>query len=216
MTDPPPETRPHASRWSWPRFWRNAAVIAIVLALGVWFALAGVVPNLVPKNFGVVEDGSVYRSGVLTSAAMHDVIDGHGVRTVIDLGAHEPGTAAQRREEEVVRVMGARYVRLPLYGDGTGDPNQYVRALRIMTDPDAQPVLVHCSAGSERTGAAVAFYRMIVAGEPLDEAYAECAQFRHDPARNERLRPYLERWHAEVERAFRDGGEIAYDGPTPP
>lgn len=212
MTDPPPETR----RWSWARFWRNAAVIAAVVAFAVWFAAEGVAPNLAPKNFGVVEDGSVYRSGVLTSAAMHDVIDDHGVRTVIDLGAHEPGTAAQRREEEVARVMGVRYVRLPLYGDGTGDPNRYAEALRIMTDPGAQPVLVHCSAGSERTGAAVAFYRMIVGGEPLDEAYAECARHRHDPARNDKLRPYLEKWAGEVENAFRGGGVIAYDGPTPP
>jgi len=215
MSDSPLETRPEARRWSWPRFWRNAGVIAALVGLGAWFAVEGVVPNLVPKNFGVVDEGAIYRSGVLTSAAMSDVIKDHGVRTVVDLGGHEPGTPGQRREESVAQVLGARYVRLPLFGDGTGDPNQYVEALRIMTDPGEHPVLVHCSAGSERTGGAVALYRMIVEGVPFEQAYAECSEYRHDPARNTRLRPYLERWRPEIERAFRDGGEIAYDGPSP-
>lgn len=219
MSDQPPATRtspdPRPRGWSWARFWRNGAVIAAVVGLGVWFAVEGVAPNLSPKNFGVVHEGTIYRSGVLTSAAMHDVIKAHGVRTIVDFGAHEPDTPGQQREEQVAAVMGARYVRLPLFGDGTGDPNRYVEALRVMTDPGAPPVLVHCSAGAERTGGAVALYRMIIEGAGFDEAYAECAQFRHDPARNTKLRPYLERWRPEIERAFREGGTIEYDGPSP-
>lgn len=219
MSDQPPATRPSPDPrprgWSWARFWRNGAVIAAGVGLGVWFAVEGVAPNLSPKNFGVVDEGAIYRSGVLTSAAMHHVIKARGVRTIVDLGGHDPDTPGQRREEAVAGVMGARYVRLPLYGDGTGDPNRYVEALRLMTDPGAHPVLVHCSAGSERTGGAVALYRMIVEGVPFDRAYAECTQFHHDPTRNGKLRPYLERWRPEIERAFREGGTIAYDGPSP-
>ena len=210
---PPGPPKP-GHEWSWARFSRNAVIIAGAIALTVWFIVEGVVPNVVPKNFGVVEEGAIYRSGVLTTAAFEDVVEDNDVRTVVDL-RHEARNT--QREKAAAEALGLRYVQLPLFGDGRGDPNMYVQALRIMNDPEAQPVLVHCSAGAERTGGAVALYRHIFEGVPLDEAYAECAEHRHDPARNPNLKPMLDAWVDEIERAVRTGGTIDYtpgDGPA--
>jgi len=48
-----------------------------------------------------------------------------------------------------------------------------VRFLRVVTDPANAPVFVHCQHGSDRTGVAVAAYRIVVQGWTKEEAIAE-------------------------------------------
>ncbi|GJM18583.1 MAG: hypothetical protein DHS20C14_07960 [Phycisphaeraceae bacterium] len=210
---PPADARP-ASSWSWPNFTRNAVVTAAVIGLGAWFVIAAVVPNVSPKNFGVVREGQLYRSGVLTPASLAGVIEDHDIRTIVDLGGHLRDSRSEQREIDTADAMGVRYVYLPLFGDGTGDPNMYAEALRIINDPANQPVLVHCSAGSERTGGLVTLYRHIEQGVPLNEAYAECPNFGHDPSKNTVLRPMLDTWAGAIAESVRTGEPIAYDGAT--
>ena len=217
----PDETR----RWHWGRFVRNAAVVVLAVALGVFVVRASVIPNLVPKNFGVVREGQLYRSGELTPAALAKVVREHDIRTIVDLGAYDEGSPQDRREQATADALGVTRHRFFLYGDGTGDPESYLKALRVMTDPDAQPVLVHCSAGAQRTGGAVVLYRCLVEGEAFEAAYAEASDYRHNPSDNPKLRPMLERWIDPIGDAYRAGGDlerahegdpwVGAEGPTP-
>jgi len=50
-------------------------------------------------------------------------------------------------------------------------------ALSAMTDPANQPVFVHCSRGTDRTGVVMAVYRMEVDGWSEAEAEAEMEAF---------------------------------------
>ena len=54
-----------------------------------------------------------------------------------------------------------------LEGDGSGDINFYAETIEhIVEAKEAEkPILVHCAAGTMRTGAAVAFYRLLVLEE---------------------------------------------------
>eukprot|EP00913_Durusdinium_trenchii_P005871 g5483.t1 len=193
---PQPDPRPaHKQAWSWPRFTRNAVVIVGVVALGVLAWIQVLQPNLFPKNFGVVREGQLYRAGVLTPRAFQKIVHEHGVRTVVDLGANHPGSPGELREQSALDALGVERVSLRLFGDAQGDPNEYVRALRVMTDSQRGPVLVHCAAGAQRTGAAVAFYRMLIEGTSLDDAMAEAQQYRHDPQDNPHLREMLVKLH---------------------
>ena len=50
---------------------------------------------------------------------------------------------------------------------------KFLRFLEIVSDPAHQPVFVHCQRGADRTGAAVALYRIKIQKWPVDEAIAE-------------------------------------------
>ncbi|USN99998.1 MAG: tyrosine-protein phosphatase [Phycisphaeraceae bacterium] len=182
-------------------------------ALLAWFAVEGVVPNLVPKNFGVVAEGRVYRSGELTPEALRSVIESRGIRTIVDFGAFDHDPAGERREQSVADSLGVERRVLYLSGDGTGDPNRYVEALRLMTDASAQPVLVHCAAGAQRTGCAVALYRNVVEGWNDQRALDEATKYRHDPSENPRMPEMYHRWRDEIAGALRDGGTIDVQSP---
>ena len=215
MDESTPEPTPDTPRWSWPRFVRNAVVIVGLVALAAVLWVNVMSPTLFPKNFGVVEQGRLYRAGDLTPAAFEKVVARHGVRTVVDLGAHHPGSPGEQREIETLDHLGVERVSLRLFGDARGDPNNYVHALRVMTDPQRGPVLVHCAAGAQRTGAAIAFYRMLVEGTSLDEAMLEAQRYRHDPEDNPHLRAMLETWAEPIRQSLETGEPIPYDGPSP-
>lgn len=185
------------------------ALLCVGLAAWAW-------PHVVPKNFGVVAPGKVYRSGELTTAALADVIEDHGIRTIIDFGAWDEGSQRDRLEARTAETLGVERHVFRLYGDGTGDPTMYLHALRIMNDPAKQPVLVHCGAGAERTGCAVVLYRHIVQGIDVDRAYEEARSFEHDPARNPKLRPVIDHIVGPVREAYEQGLETVTLPDQPP
>jgi hypothetical protein len=82
-----------------------------------------------------------------------------------------------------------------------------------MTDPDAQPVLVHCAAGSQRTGCAIALYRSLIEGWDDNRALGEATDYRHDPADNPRMPAMYHAWKDDIQRAFERGGSIDYTQP---
>lgn len=178
---------------------RSRIVLASVLTLA---ALAGVlwpcVSTLHPRRFGVVEEGKVYRSGRLSPVALARLHERHKIRTIIDLGTYPEGSAGERREAETARALGIRRYRFELSGDSTGNPAYYARALAIMTDPAQQPVLVHCGAGSERTGMACIQYRHHAQGVPVERALLEAREFDHEEAKNPRLEEMVSRWTAPI------------------
>jgi len=213
-----PRTAPRKNApraWSWPLFWRNACVIAAAIAAAVWVWEVSAEPNLFPKNFGPVEPGQVYRAGELTPAATRTVVERHGIELIIDFGAHDTGSPEERRARAVAESLGVERVRLPLFGDATGDPNRYAEALRSMTDPETGPVLIHCAAGTQRTGCATALYRSIYQGWSDERAIAEAEDFRWDPTdEGSKLRESYRRWRDAIARSLRTGEPIPYDGPT--
>lgn len=197
---------------------RPSVVLALVtaVALSGWFFRYHVRDDLFARNFGVVEAGQIYRSGRQTPAMMERIVKAHGIKTIIDLGAFEPGSREEASADQTAKALGVARHRFGLFGDGTGDPNEYVAALRLLADPALRPVLVHCAAGAQRTSGCVVLYRHLVQGRPLTEAFPESFEFKHDPRRNPKLRPYLDRWSAAIGTAFKDGTRIEYQESAEP
>lgn len=131
-------------------------------------------------NFGVVEEGRIYRSGQPMPWQIEDVARTRGLRTVIS--AREPETPPWmvRWEEEACARADVRLVRFEMPGDGRGTFEQYDEALAILREPTNLPALVHCARGSYRTGAIIASYRVLDQGWSEDDAFREMDEFRAD------------------------------------
>lgn len=194
---------------------RALLALAAVATLGFGAYALAIEPNLAPKRFGVVEPGVLYRSGEGTPAALARVIRDKRIKTIIDFGAHEPDSPEERREARTAEALGVTRVVLRLEGDATGNLNNYARALEIMRDPARQPVLVHCAAGAQRTGCAVALYRMDTRGDSVDHALAEAARFDHDPADNPHLGDILRTHGQAILDAAASGGQVPGFDPVP-
>ena len=51
-------------------------------------------------------------------------------------------------------------------------------------------------------------YHEIVEGKPIDSEWAEAYEHGHDPAKNTKLRPYLDQWRTKIRDAFSAGALI--------
>lgn len=197
---------------------RGARIVLVVLAVAAlgWYLRFGVRDHVWARNFAVVTPGEVYRSGRLTPTATARVVENRSIKTVIDLGAYHPGSAEERRAQRTADALGVTRYRLDLEGDATGNPNEYAHALRLMNDPANRPVLVHCAAGSERTGCLVALYRAQESGTPvadaLDALMDEAQNYRDSTQPD--LRTMLDVWGDRVLEAVRTGEDVRGIEPT--
>lgn len=191
--------------------WITAAVGAIAIA-GVLYATV-IRPEFVPRRFGVVAEGKIYRCGRLTPGAVARVHEEKGIRTIIDFGAWEPDSIEEQREQRTAEALGIKRHVFRLEGDSRGDPNAYVKALKLMRDPAAHPVLVHCSAGSERTGCVVMLYRHFDENVTAEAAYDEAQRFDHNPAKNPHLIDTFIQWKGPIRESLRTGVPIPFVQP---
>jgi protein tyrosine/serine phosphatase len=157
-----------------------AAIVAASI-FGVPYAYA-IVRDKHLRNFRVVEDRVLYRSGQLSPAGLERVIHDYGIRSVVCFRDVEEGKATappDQWEEELCARLGVNYYRLPLRvwaadEKGAVPAEQNVkRFLEILADPKNRPVLAHCYRGVHRTGAYCAIYRMQCNGWTNEDAIGE-------------------------------------------
>ncbi len=149
--------------------------------------------DFVPKRFGVVEEGSIYRSGQMSAALIKKVLVDRKIRIIVDLTGEDPKNSDQQAEKKTADELNIKILRFPLGGKGTGDVNQYAAALIAIADARKNnlPILVHCSAGTQRTGGVIAIYRLLV--QKKDPAFVinEMKQYGWNAKDNPDLLPYL-------------------------
>ncbi len=166
------------------------------------------------RNLHVVSEGVLYRSGQMRLAGLKRVICDYGIKTVITLrDTYIPGNPPpDLAEEKFCRAEELNYYRLPPRtwntenGPAAAEPNVRV-FLQVMDDPRNYPVLIHCCAGSHRTGAYCAIYRMEYEHWTKTQALAEMKQFGYVNLDEELdIRGYLEnyrpRWQTQPEAAI--------------
>lgn len=177
--NPDPADDAPRPRKSVGRLFLTIGVIVAVIGGGIWLWEDVLEDRLIPKRFGVVVPGSIYRSGQLSPTLIRKTLARHEIDLVVHLGVHDPLNKAHVAEQAAVESLGIERRLFPLRGDGTGDIDNYAQAIAAIVEArDAgQRVLVHCAAGSYRTGGVIASYRMLLEGMPPDEAWAEMEQY---------------------------------------
>jgi hypothetical protein len=160
------------------------------IALGLWFGV--VRDSFVPKRFGTVVPGKVYRSGQIAPRLIGGMIDQYHLGTIIDLNGLDISDRDQQAEIAISASKGVEHFCFSLRGNATGPIERYADAVETLVRSERKgvPVLVHCSAGAQRTGACVAFYRLLVRGEPSAGVYAELPRYGWDPKTDQILIDY--------------------------
>lgn len=101
-----------------------------------------------------------------------------GVKTIVDLRYLSKQAEVVR---EQTRAMGFKYVNIPMKHFDPISHDQIDKFLRIVRDPDKQPVYVHCEQGKDRTSAMMAIYRMKECGWKPTQAYREMLSYDFHP-----------------------------------
>jgi len=157
------------------------------------------------RNFHVVDEGKLYRSGQLSPDALSRVLHDHQIKTVVSLRyANKDETVpADAWEEKFCFLQGVRHVRIRpdvWIADEKGlVPGQKAvdEFLALIKNPDNHPVLVHCFRGAHRTGSFCALYRMEQQGWTNAEAIAELKGLGYDNLDNETdVLGYMERYRS--------------------
>lgn len=161
------------------RFISNFPLLSLFLKLIAWvFASICVVaaPLLIYAgaiqlvgNIDTVEPGKVYRSATLSADALTTLIRDKHIRTVINLRGANPN---QSWYQDDVRVTASEHVRLiDLAMSAIHEPGpELLATLSDTLKSSEEPILIHCSSGSDRTGLASAMYELQVMGKPASVA----------------------------------------------
>jgi protein tyrosine/serine phosphatase len=171
-------------------------IVAILLIAGVALGIKYGKYYVIPKRFAVVEAGQLYRSGYCQPGPLRRIIREHNIRTILTLLGDEPDSPEQQKEERVVRETGVELVRIGMPGDGCAEFDLLEQAAAVIADPSRRPVLVHCHAGVNRTGASYAVYRMKYCGWDFERAMAEAEHYGYDPSENG-MKEHLRRYYRE-------------------
>ncbi len=197
-----------------------------------------------------VKWGLYYRAGRQDRMSMLDLekLKSLGVKTQIDLRKHEE---VMDQGKGPLPEMGANYCHLPVIPDGGSDelarlvgdtgisgarylgylhfgPKTWLDMCEVFANADHHPIVIHCTAGKDRTGVSTAFLLSIL-GVPRDVIEADYLLTNIDVPRqiayleaNDLLPPGMDKetmaFHAGVPETamkdFLDGMENQYGGPV--
>ena len=182
-------------------------MIALLLGTAI-FAWDALKYRFTAKRWGAVVPGRVYRSGQISRWMLDEMLAQHGIATIVDLQRIDERSADQQYEIATAERLQIELLRFPLAGNGTGQIARYAGAVEAIARAErtGKPVLVHCAAGSQRTGGVVAVYRMLVRGDSPAVALEELQRFRWDP--ESPLVPFLNAHMAQFAQMLVERGVI--------
>lgn len=144
--------------------------------------IEGAIPGV--ENFGLVSR-DVWRGGEPSAQGLQ-TLAALGVKTVIDL---------RESDESADIPPGVRYVRLPVSAWHADEVNTDRVLAAISASP--KPVFIHCQQGRDRTGLAIAAYRLSTGMSAADA----CQELR-----NFHVNPW---WETPIERRIDELARIA-------
>ena len=86
---------------------------------------------------------------------------------------------AESSDEKILRHSKLDAVHIPMNAARISEKDA-VHFLKVVTDPERQPVFFHCRHGADRTGSMCAVYRVVVQGWTKEQAIDEMAQGGYD------------------------------------
>ncbi|MCX5635004.1 MAG: tyrosine-protein phosphatase [Planctomycetota bacterium] len=189
----------------------HIALIMAVLIFGAIMMWEYVIRDrIIPRQFGVVEDGRIYRSGQISASMVRKTLIKYNIKAIIELAGDSATSVNQLAEKKVVAELGIERDVFSLRGNGTGDIETYANAVATICEErkEKEPVLVHCRAGAQRTGGVIAAYRLIIEQRDADFVRKEMEHYGFNADNDINLRNFLNNNMMEIARLLKQMGVI--------
>ena len=187
---------------------RKTIIALFALITSLYILIEEVRPRVFPKRFGEVVEHEIFRSGRIHEDIYSYVLRDNEIDVIISFTERKPNHDWQLHEIEIAKDLDIPIYRFPLKGDGTGNPAEYQKALvKLKQEENAEKkILLHCAAGTNRTGGAVFLYRTIFEEIADNKAISEMKLYDFSFDDNRHLIPYLKNIRPSVESALRKEG----------
>ena len=187
---------------------RKSVPVLFGAILSFYILIEEVRPRIFPKRFGEVVHDTIFRSGRIHPDIYDSVLKKHEIDTIISLTEKKSNHDWQDQEVELAKQLGIPIYRFPLKGDGTGNPVEYQKALMKLKQEEnaGRNVLLHCAAGTNRTGGAIFLYRTIFEQTSDESAISEMRNYGFSEKDNGHLIQYLKNIRPSVELTLRSEG----------
>ncbi len=141
-------------------------------------------------NVREIDRGKAYRSATLTGFSytgitaaitgnsMDNVLKKDKIKTVVNLRGGSDSDDWYRQEVEACKSNGVEHLDFPMSARKLPPP-EVVEGLIKTFDHGKFPILIHCQAGSDRTGLASTLYKYLESGQPLDDAQSDQLTWRY-------------------------------------
>jgi protein tyrosine/serine phosphatase len=123
-------------------------------------------------NFGRVNER--YYRGAQPSAEDLAALAKLGVKATIDLTDGD----GDSNEARLAEAAGLKFFKIAMNTRVVPTLDQVTTFLKIVNDPENQPVYVHCVGGKHRTGVMTAIYRMTQENWTADRAFQEMKSYK--------------------------------------
>ena len=148
--------------------------IALCLSLSAW-SLQDWFRELGIKNFAIVDNGKIYRSGLPTVNQLDYLCEEYNITTVISLSGDV--TEKYRSLNRFMDNRRIKHVNLAMMTEVRPPQQKITTFLQEIADSNNWPILVHCGAGVDRTGMMIALHRMVNEGWQWDRAREEAVNY---------------------------------------
>ncbi len=181
---------------------RLKIIVFTSLAVVLFGSVAAIAWNKTMYHFQTVDPGKLYRSGTLSEFALGAARKIHGIKTIVNLRSErEMRDAWYAREKAFAEANGIRLVDIPMLPDTPPTSEQIAKFLAVATDPQMQPVLVHCEMGVIRTGMMVAVYDISVLKRDNEQVFSDLPWFGHTFERRPAVKEFILGYHPGYARS---------------
>lgn len=127
-------------------------------------------------NLHVVTPGQIYRSSRMSSEALSEVVQTHGLKSVLTL------IGTNRDEGDTLHRLGVEYFAFSL-SDRQEVTDEQMENILAAIRRAPKPLLIHCKLGADRTGLVAALYHYGIEGQSAAVADGELTVgYGHMPA----------------------------------